>query len=469
MSCQTRQGGRRRPPISFLEILRHFLSPEVFRQAHHAAPAPKRSDLRWTLHPLLVVLVLSCWASADKPEERFESARAFYVTRIADKRKRPGVTFEGFCLALARLPCSVLRAFAWALRRRLACLFAPYWRVDGFIPFGCDGTRLACPRTAELERYLGHDDKSDAPPQVWLTALVHLRLGILWSWLLGKPDASEREHLGRLLPTLPDGSLVVTDAGYQGYEMMAALTRAGVSALMRVSSQTLFYFVIEQEQEQEQEQAAIPDPATWSDGLVYWWPGAARTAKLPPLKVRLMRASSSTGKSVVWMASNVLESSKLSLESAGRFYRMRWESEGFFRTYKRAMKKVKLTSRTVRLVHREAEGSLLGVQLMLAMGAWAVASSGKAGVALCSPALVLSEIRYEMDQTPGKRKRRERFLDRLRRAVRDQKPRKSAKVRRPWPKRKDHKPPKPCKLRKMEGTVKALFDKRFGRETQHEP
>src|SRR5207253_4486369 len=127
---------------------------------------------------------------------------------------------------------------------------------------------------------------------------------------------------------------------------MRGLSEAGVSALMRVSSQTLFYLVAEP-----------IDAAAWSDGLVSWWPGAARAAGLAPLRVRLMRVSSSTGKSEVWMASNVLEPSELSLESAGRFYRMRWESEGFFRTYKQAMKKVKLTARSVRLVHREAEGS----------------------------------------------------------------------------------------------------------------
>jgi hypothetical protein len=456
MSRQRPKGGCNGRPTDFVGVLRHFLTPEVFRQAHRAAPAPKRSDVRWTLHPLLVVLVLSCWVAGDSPEERFEASRAFYVTRIAPARKRPGQTFEGFCLALARLPCCVLRAFAFALRGRLALLFGPLWRVGGFIPFGCDGTRLACPRAAEPEHRLGHDDRSDAPPQVWVTAVVHLRMGLLWSWAVGKSDASEREHLRGLLPTLPADSLVVTDAGYQGYEMMAALSAAGLSALMRVSSQTPFAF------------AGEPvDPQGWSDGLVYWWTGAARRAGLPPLKVRLMRVSSSTGKSEVWMASNVLEASRLSLPSAGRFYTMRWESEGFFRTFKRTLGKVKLTGRTVKMIHREAEGALLGVQLLLAMGAWAVAVAGQAE-ASCSPSKVLGEVRYEMSGAPGKSKRRGRFLDRLRRAVRDRKPRKSPKVRRPWPKRKDHKPPKPPKLSEMSDEVKALFDRYLQHQNCHE-
>jgi hypothetical protein len=459
MSRQRPRCGAKQKPTDFVGILRHFLSPEVFRQAHQAAP-PKRKGACWTLHPLLMVLVLSCWAVGDKPEERFEASRAFYVCRIAPKRKRPGATAAGFFIALGRLPLAALRAFAWALRLRLARLFAPFWAADGFVPFGCDGTCLACPRTQELERELSHDGgKSDSPPQLWLTALVHLRLGILWSWVVDKPGASERRHLLELLPTLPPGALVVTDAGYQGYEMMAALMRAGVSSLMRVSSQTPFYLIGRPE-------GRPVDLGAWSDGRVYWWTEAARKAGRGPLTVRLMRVSSSTGESEVWMASNVLEKERLPLASAGRFYTMRWESEGFFRTYKGAMKKVKLVSRTVALAYREAEGSLLAVQVLLAMGAWAVASPGKAGEARCSPSKVLSEIRYEMNQAPGKRKRRGRFLDRLRRAVRDRKPRNSPKVRRPWPKRKDHKPPKPPKLLTMDDELKALLEQYLRRETQ---
>jgi hypothetical protein len=407
------------------------------------------------LRPLLLVLLFSCWAAGDTQEERFTSARAFFVLRLAPKRRRPGKTCEGFLMALTRLPACVLRATACALRVRLTELFSPHWHVDGFIPFGCDGTRLACPRTAELERYLSQDhkgptqgqadapaSKSDTPPQVWVTALVHLRLGLLWSWVLGKPDASERQHLRKLLPTLPAGSLVVTDAGYQGYELMAALTDADVSALMRVSAQTLFYFA-----------GAAVDLSVFSDGLVLWWPKWAREEGLGPIKVRLMRVKSSTGKSEVWMASNVLESERLRLETASRFYRMRWESEGFFRTYKRTMGKVKLLGRSVKQIHRETEGSLLAVQLLLAMGAWAVAGKGR--LAQCSPAAVLKAIRAELGLRPA---RRGRFLDRLRRAVRDRQPRHSPKTRRPWPKRKDHKPPKPPKIRQMDDDLKSLLE-----------
>jgi hypothetical protein len=97
--------------------------------------------------------------------------------------------------------------------------------VDGFIPLGCDGTRLTCPRSAELGRRLGvrakrsRGKKKGAPagpagqggeqdaassertkgrragptvPQIWVTAVVHLGLDVLWSWRLGRGIADER-------------------------------------------------------------------------------------------------------------------------------------------------------------------------------------------------------------------------------------------------------------------------------------
>jgi hypothetical protein len=49
---------------------------------------------------------------------------------------------------------------------------------------------------------------------MWVTALVHLTTGIPWAWWLGRGNASEHDHLRRMIPTLPGRALVVADAGY---------------------------------------------------------------------------------------------------------------------------------------------------------------------------------------------------------------------------------------------------------------
>ena len=102
------------------------------------------------------------------------------------------------------------------------------------------------------------------------------------------------------------------------------------------------------------------------EGLVYYWPQKVQKEALPPLAVRLWRLRGERGD--IWLITNVLDEQRLPRQTAGKFYWWRWRNEGLFRTYKRTLGKVKLMSRTVVQVHREAEGSLLATQLLLGPG-----------------------------------------------------------------------------------------------------
>jgi len=112
----------------------------------------------------------------------------------------------------------------------------------------------------------------------------------------------------------------------------------------------------------------------------------------------------------------------------------------------------------VRTVHREAYGSLLGCQLLLAQGAWASRGSRGRGSAVvpCSPRQVLLAVREEL-KAAMKSDRRESYRDRLARCARDRRERISAKQKRAWPQRTPHKPPKPPRLLTMNDKQKALL------------
>src|SRR4029077_6099973 len=176
---------------------------QVWKQAQQAVL--RRRAWRWQTQPLLFVLLCMTWCSGDSLPERFQTARAFYIA-LHQRRRRPGKTFAGFEKALAALAMPVLRAVASAVRGRLAQVFAKRFAVEGFIPLGCDGSRLACPRSEELERRLALGKKkrrrqrpkkrassrsqvSEVPgsasaqetkaraagtPQRWVTAVLHL-------------------------------------------------------------------------------------------------------------------------------------------------------------------------------------------------------------------------------------------------------------------------------------------------------
>jgi hypothetical protein len=420
----------------------------------------------------LFVLLVMTWCAGDSLPERFETARACYVA-LHQRRRRPGKTFAGFEKALGKLPLPVLRAVAAAVRGRLARVFARRLWVDGFIPLGCDGSRLACPRSRELEQRLGLGSQpkrqtrkrqaaaaatgkprratEPRAPQLWVTAVLHLGLGVLWSWRLGGGGASEREHLRRLAPTLPAGALLVADAGYVGYHLLAGLHSAGLAFLVRLSSRAPLYAL---------DKSALKD---YCEGPVYYWPQKEQKQDRPPLPVRLLRVRGDGAD--VWLITNVLDEQRLPKRTAGKFYRWRWRNEGLFRAYKRTLGKVKLMARTVVQVHREAEGSLLATQLLLAQGALALPAAPAQAV-LPSARKVLLEIRGELRNVAGMYlgpRQAKTYFQRLEQARWRERKQRTSKVRRRWPGRKDHKPPGRPHILKMGTILKEKAEKTLAR------
>jgi Transposase DDE domain len=434
---------------SFREVLSQFVTPQVWKQAHQAWH-PAHSPSRWRLTPLVWVLLGMAWCCGDSLDERFATARAVFVASNG-KVRRPGSTLQGFLQALERLPMPVLRALAKGVRERLGEQFVDGLRVNGWLPAACDGTRLECPRSKELQRWLDTAGKADAAPTVYLTAIVLLPLGLLWSWQWGKGTASEHYHLRRLLPTLPERTLLVADALYQGYELFTAITQAGAGFLVRLSAKSYLYTL---------DNVCLK---RFREGIVYYWPEQkARDKGLPPIKARALRVRGKKGD--VWLLTSILERAELSRKNAAQVYRWRWRNEGLFRQYKRMLKKTKLQSHTLRLLHREGEGALLALQLLLAHAAQAMHQNTWGEKTTDSPRGMLLRIRSVMAATlqllgPRQSQTYRRMLEQIRSAHRR---RTSSRTRQKWPRRKDHKPPQPPKLRTMDDKLKKLLEQHLG-------
>ena len=442
MKSKTTRGQLHPQARSLVECLREFLTPALWKQVNGQRHSARRSP-RWSTQPLVFTLLLMTWCCGDSQAERFETAKA-HCALCLTKRRRPGQTVQGFQKALAKLPMPVLRQVGAGIRKLLGTRLATRWFYDGFIPFGCDGTRVNCPRTVELEKRLGEAGKEGSAPSIWITAIVHLRLGLPWCWQIGKGTASERSHLLQMVKMLPAMAILVADAGYFGFGLTQQLLERKVVFLLRMSSNVKLY---------TQEDVLMEE---FEEGLVHYFP-SEKEKQEKPLLLRLIRVRGKDGNDV-WLLTSVLERERLSVACAGRFYRWRWENEGQFRAYKETLGKVKMVSRTVRLIHREAEGSLLGMQLMLAQGALAMKPcKDRAKEPVCSPRKILLAIREAMKGPPSRG--RAKFSERLRQAVRERRERTSAKSSRPWVRRKPHKPPKPPQLLKLTEEQKALISR----------
>jgi len=465
------QGPLRR---SLIDLLREFLTPALWRQAHQTRRrSQKKQSSRWMVQPLMLMLLLTTWSHGDSQAERFECAKAFCRLCLR-KRRSPGQTIGGFQKALARLPMPVMRTLAAGVRLALASKLAGHWMVEDFIPLGCDGSRVECPRTKELEEHLGQAGKDKSAPNIWVTAVVHLRWGIPWAWRFGKGTASERQHLELLIDTLPRLALLVADAGYFGFRMAECLVRKNVMFLLRMSSNVTLYT------------RELVRMDRYREGKVYYWPSAKdRKAGAKPLLLRLIRIRATPANKRshdVWLLTNVMDKKRLSHRLAGRMYRWRWQNEGCFRTYKHTLKKVKLMSRTVRLVHREAEGSWLALQLLLAQGVLVQTArlcgrdrspksgrgseqtSGTTATAeeceaevKSSPRKILLAIREEINSAPRPH-RRSPYEERLWQARIDRREQTSDKAPNSWPRRKPHKPPGPPELREITDDQKYELD-----------
>jgi hypothetical protein len=87
--------------------------------------------------------------------------------------------------------------------------------------------------------------------------------------------------------------LVVADAAYAGYALLAAMQAAGLFFLVRLSSRAPLY---------------VPDKSAlknYREGLVYYWPQQARKRGLPPPPVRLLRIRGD--RADVWLLTNVVD------------------------------------------------------------------------------------------------------------------------------------------------------------------
>jgi hypothetical protein len=156
------------------------------------------------------------------------------------------------------------------------------------------------------------------------------------------------------------------------------------------------------------------------------------------------------------LLTDVLDPARLTAKTAAKFYRWSWRNEGLLRTYKRTIQKIKLSSRTVRLAHREAEVSLLALRILLAHADLPHRSPAtNLGEPVISPRKVLMAIRKEL--RTQKEPRTPCYAERLRVCRVIPRHEASEKARREWPGRKPHKAPEPPNLRTLDDAQKMLI------------
>ena len=395
--------------------------------------------VRWSDRLLTIMAIMICWDGSRTLLDRFAAGRQALVEMYVSRR-RPGGSVEGFFKALVGRSGILLATLAQHWRGCVRQVAGKHWKTNGWILFGVDGSRFDCPRTLANENHFGVTGKNNSGPQLLVTCLFHVGCGVLWSWMRGGISGDgEPTQFMNMLPLLPANAMLLADAGFVGYRMMAALQQRGNSFLIRVGAnrtliRKLGYYIHENKQ------------------TVYLWPlerqkraGGKNRRYLPrnlskvqpPLVLRLIELKDAKGRPVC-LLTNVLNRKLLSNHAAENFYRMRWGIEVMWRDLKQTLSHCKLLSKTPQRVEVELDWALAGLWMLQLLGISQIVGH-KGSPKDISTAATLRTLRTAMAAQPG---RRQKLTGQLSIGLKDKYIRKGPKSRRPGPSKRGQQPPK---------------------------
>jgi hypothetical protein len=299
-----------------------------------AAAARRRG---WSARSLALAALLMSLDDGPTLLDRFTAARTLLGGRC-------GRTYQGFAKALERsgagLAATLRDHFVDLLARRHPELM----RIGGWMVFAVDGSRFDVPRTIANQETLGsRSRRGGVLPQIGATVLVHLGSGLLWDWRLSRGASGERRGMLGMLRSMPEGSLLVADAGFVGYDCLRAVVGSGRHILVRLAGN-----------------ATLIRGLSGRKDVVALWPQQRDRRGAPPLWLRVITVRDARGGTLV-LGTSVLEPERLSDEQAAAFYRLRWGVEVCYRSLKQTLRRRKLLSCSPRRAVLELHWTMLGL------------------------------------------------------------------------------------------------------------
>lgn len=344
-----------------------------------------------------------------------------------------GNSYTGFTEALVRETPRLTEAIKPRFRTAMKTMAGHAWKTCGWVAFAVDGSRQEAPHTAANEAELGCAGRDKTAPQVFLTTMWHLGLGLPWDYRIGPGTDSERNHAWDMVDDLPPQALLVADGGFVGYELCRKLVCRGRSFLLRVGGnirliEKLGYYQCEK------------------NGIVYLWPKDRKRAE-KPLVLRLIHLRQ--GKQTVHLLTNILDPRQLRNTQARALYRLRWGEEVFYRSYKQTLQRRRLLSRTAATCRVESEWTLLGLWLLGLLTVTRILAAHRNAKAW-SVAESRDLVRQALRNEPSRRQRGLSLSTALANAVLDGYHRSRGKTARNYPRKKKEKPPGPPRIESAE-------------------
>jgi len=344
----SRHDGKKNAQVDYSIQLRRAMAALLPRLGLRLLPDNNKE--RWTPRYLVITAILIACLGTDRLVDRFQAARTTLV-RMYLTRRRPGESYQGFAGALRKAGDALLEELAWHLRVQVQEIAGDRWLIDGWLVFGCDGSRFDKTRTLANKQAFGSGGRSKSGPQQFVTTLFHVGTGLPWCWRAGNASASERSHLLQMLEKLPEEALLLLDAGYVGHSLLRAIMNSERSFILRVGANIELLTRLGWDYRE-----------SWN-GIVSLWPKHARERGAAPLTLRLVTIFDRKGRRMD-LLTNVLAKSRLSDAAVSRMYRKRWGVEVLYRSIKQTMQLRKALSWSPESSEQELHWGMMGVWML---------------------------------------------------------------------------------------------------------
>lgn len=414
----------------------------------------------WQCSSLVCLAMLWVWSTTPQLTEAFVDARS-----KAEKLLVPITitTYQGLMKALVSVTPKLMPVLQKRMHDLMSKIGGKHLRVGRWVPIAVDGSKETAPRTASNEAALRAknygqgknaknrkrkrplDKKQTAkkieqakpkqatkpktvslpPPQVWVTMMWHMGLGLPWCWKLGPSNASERNHVKEMLENghFLLNTLFVGDAGFVGYEFWRAIIDGGHHFMVRVGANVnLLTGLCTLERD--------------GKDIVYCWPQTTMNANKPPLRLRLVKCKIGKNEKV-WLLTSVLNRRDLSNKAMAKLYKRRWGVELQFRALKQTFDRRKVRCRCPERVLTEIEWSIFGMAAVELMALKEQMKDADARPEKLSFSQALTALRHSLNNLTDRPEFLNDLYTGLRRAIIDSYERKKLKSGRYKPKRKN--------------------------------
>lgn len=350
--------------VDFFNLL---TGPELLEMSEMYLP-----EHRERLYPPTLALSMFMKQSLEVDRSCQRAVNAWAAQRVAEGLSVQSIRTGAYCRARGRLPLQMLLALTRASGRLLSTRSQRAWRWRGRSVKLTDGTGISMPDTAENQaRYPQPSTQAVGVgfPLARLVGIVCLSTGAVLEAAIG-PHAgkgqSELDLFRSLLPALSAGDVLLADALYCNYFLIALLQAAGVDVLF------------------EQHGSRITDfrrgrALGRRDHVVRWPKPPARPEWMSAEQYRAFPAQLSVREAKVEgrvLVTTMLDARALCKSELAALYAWRWHVELDIRNIKTTLGMEVLRCLTPKMVEKELWVSLLAYNLIRLLMAQAAYNAG---------------------------------------------------------------------------------------------